>query len=130
MEEQDDRAGKTSVTDARQPWIARGLDYFSRENEWVNNTSSGDAVTFARMMIYDDQGKKDARAMVSRVAGNVLPVRASGSTASVQLGTPARRDYSIAALQALDAKFYGNTDGAKPVTREPVPAEITKLTAR
>ncbi|MDQ0726793.1 hypothetical protein [Microbacterium sp. W4I20] len=130
MEEQDDRAGKTSATDSRQPWIARGLDYFSRDNEWVNNTSSSDAVMFARMMIYDDQGKTDARTMVSRIAGNVLPVRASGSTASVQLGTPVRRDYSIAALQALDTKFYGNSDGAKPVSRVTVPAEIAKLTDR
>lgn len=129
MEEQDDRAGKTNASDSRQPFIARGIDYFSRENEWVNNASGATAVSYARMMIYDDQAKTDGRNMVSQVSGNLLPVRAAGATASVQLGTPARRDYSISAVESLDKKFFGNGEAASRVQAQPLPDDLALLVA-
>lgn len=128
MDEQDDRAGKTNTSDPRQPFISRGLDYYSRENEWVNNSSSADSASYARMMIYDDQAKTDARSIVSRVAGNLLPVRAGGSTASFSLGVPLRKDFSTASASALDiSKFFGNGSTASQVQQQSVPADIAKL---
>lgn len=128
MDEQDDRAGKTSASDSRQPFISRGLDYFSRENEWVNNSSSADTASYARMMIYDDQAKTDARSIVSRVAGNLLPVRALGATASLSLGVPLRRDFTTASASTLDiSKFFGNGATATQVQQQTIPADIAKL---
>jgi parallel beta-helix repeat protein len=128
MDEQDDRAGKTSSADSRQPFISRGLDYFSRENEWVNNSSSADSASYARMMIYDDQAKTDARSIISRVAGNFLPVRAPGSTASFSLGVPLRKDFTTASASALDiSKFFGNGAVASQVQQQTIPVDIAKL---
>lgn len=128
MDEQDDRAGKTSTADPRQPFISRGLDYFSRDNEWVNNSSSSDPATYARMMIYDDQGKSDARMIVSRVSGNLLPGRTEGSSASFSLGVPLRKDFTAASASALDtSKFFGNGVVVSQVQQQSPPADIAKL---
>lgn len=125
MDEQDDRAGKTNAGDSRQPFLSRGIDYFSRENEWVNNSSTETAATYARTMIYDDQAKSDARGIVKVVAGNLFPVRAPGSTASFSLGTPARRDYTVASANSLDpTKFYGNGAVSSQVQAQPLPSDI------
>lgn len=130
MDEQDDRAGKTNAGDSRQPFISRGIDYFSRENEWVNNASTDATARYARMMIYDDQTKSSALGMVRVVSGNLLPVRAAGTTASLSLGTPSRRDYSVASAEALDPrKFYANSATVNAVAPQIIPDDIAALIA-
>lgn len=126
MDEQDDRAGATNASDSRQPWISRGLNYKNLENEWVNNMSDTTAPTYARMMIYDDQAKTDGRDMITRVAGNILPPRVPGA-ASVQLGVPVRKDYTVSAVQSLSSKFTGNGETVSQVNPVTIPADISKL---
>lgn len=130
MDEQDERAGKTNAGDSRQPFISRGIDYSSRENEWVNNASTDATARYARMMIYDDQAKSSALGMVRVVSGNLLPVRAAGTTASLSLGTPSRRDYSVASAEALDpSKFYANSTTVNAAAPQIIPDDIATLIA-
>lgn len=116
MFEQDER--RATPGDSRAPYIAEGIDYVSRNNSLINCTGPTATNTYARVMIFDGTNAIDGRTMMGTVAGNLLPPRVAGGSASVQLGTPVRSDYSLSAFQALAPdRFYGNGTTLATTTR-------------